>query len=161
MTRAYYWTLDSGPIQIEMQKMHFDNLARKMRNVKSWSKKYKNWRTGNTSDQERRALNVENGVHRCPTTSSTNPIIKDLSSKYKKTQIQNITETNDVQPIQPQIQLSKTFLLITPPLRKNQIVVLKGCQQILAIFDIRYLDVGTSRALKIVESYTPGLENME
>ena len=70
---------------------------------------------------------------RCPTNSTTNPIIKDISSDYSTSQ-------------------------------KNQIVVLKlflGCQQILAIFDIRYLDVGTSRALQIVESCTPGLENME
>ena len=31
-----------------------------------------------------------------------------------------------------------------------------ACQQILAIFDLRYLDVGTSRALQIVESCIPG-----
>ena len=36
-----------------------------------------------------------------------------------------------------------------------------ACQQILAIFDLRYLDLGTSRALQIVESCIPGLENME
>ena len=103
MTRAYYWTLDSGRIRIEMKKMHFDNLARKMGNVKVEEKNTK------TEEQEIQVIrkdapsNVENGVHRCPTTSSTNPIIKDLSNKYKKTQIQNITETNDVQPIPPQI----------------------------------------------------------
>ena len=64
---------------------------------------------------------------RCPTNSTTNLIIKEIS-------------------------------------KEKEIVVLKlflACQQILAIFDLRYLDLGTSRALQIVESCIPGLENME